>query len=251
MQVSERQREANRRNAQASTGPKTEAGKESSSLNSIKHGLLAKTRFLPGENREDWYQLLTGVAAEFQPKNAYQARLVEEVTDYLWWCERQRRVETSLLAVDLRDNASTLDELLRVIELLHKISNEEYDRIAALYLELDGEKFLGELRSDQPITNFSKLKDLTNRLNPGKAEEAGGAEASAGQGDKIGEGSKSPTSEAGAAAEVPKKNSHREANYFSRNERFFLTLSRYSIAPHNRFLAVVEELRQPRTRNQS
>jgi hypothetical protein len=40
--VSERKLEANRRNAQASTGPRTEAGKRNSRKNALKHGALSK-----------------------------------------------------------------------------------------------------------------------------------------------------------------------------------------------------------------
>ena len=35
--------EANRRNAQNSTGPRTEAGKQRSSRNAVRHGLTAET----------------------------------------------------------------------------------------------------------------------------------------------------------------------------------------------------------------
>jgi hypothetical protein len=46
--TSERKRKANRRNAKHSTGPKTERGKNTSRLNSIKHGLTA--RAIPLQN---------------------------------------------------------------------------------------------------------------------------------------------------------------------------------------------------------
>jgi hypothetical protein len=60
------QLEANRRNAQKSTGPKTETGKETVGRNAIKHGLTAaRILVLPEEQeeydrfrealREDWY----------------------------------------------------------------------------------------------------------------------------------------------------------------------------------------------------
>jgi hypothetical protein len=41
-QTSERKREANRRNANRSTGPKMQRGKNTSRLNSLKHGLTAR-----------------------------------------------------------------------------------------------------------------------------------------------------------------------------------------------------------------
>ena len=40
----------NRNNARKSTGPRTEAGKKSASINSYKHGLCAKTIALPTED---------------------------------------------------------------------------------------------------------------------------------------------------------------------------------------------------------
>jgi len=48
--MSEARNIANINNAQHSTGPRTEEGKAASSLNSLKHGLTAKTVLLPGED---------------------------------------------------------------------------------------------------------------------------------------------------------------------------------------------------------
>ena len=50
MAVSEAKLEANRRNAQKSTGPRTEAGKKRSSLNAVTHGLRAETLVLLDED---------------------------------------------------------------------------------------------------------------------------------------------------------------------------------------------------------
>ena len=44
--------EANRRNAQKSTGPRTTEGKDRVRLNALKHGLTASTAVLPGEDAE-------------------------------------------------------------------------------------------------------------------------------------------------------------------------------------------------------
>jgi len=40
----------NRANAQRSTGPRTEAGKQHSALNALRHGLTAQTAVLPSED---------------------------------------------------------------------------------------------------------------------------------------------------------------------------------------------------------
>jgi len=43
--------EANRRNAQQSTGPRTDAGKKTSSLNALRHGLTSRIVVLPDHRR--------------------------------------------------------------------------------------------------------------------------------------------------------------------------------------------------------
>ena len=50
--ISEKQLEANRRNAQRSTGPRTGEGKTRSSRNNLRHGLTGHINILPTEDRE-------------------------------------------------------------------------------------------------------------------------------------------------------------------------------------------------------
>ena len=51
--TSERQAEANRQNAQKSTGPRTPAGKAVVALNGIKHGLLSRESLIKGESEAE------------------------------------------------------------------------------------------------------------------------------------------------------------------------------------------------------
>ena len=49
--VSQKQIDANRRNAQKSTGPKTKEGKAKSSMNSIKYGIYSDKFLIKGEKK--------------------------------------------------------------------------------------------------------------------------------------------------------------------------------------------------------
>ena len=49
-----KQIEANRRNAEDSTGPRSKAGKQRSSRNAVRHGLTAETVIEPLEHAEDY-----------------------------------------------------------------------------------------------------------------------------------------------------------------------------------------------------
>jgi hypothetical protein len=55
--TSDKQLKANRHNSTKSTGPRSQAGKARSRLNSRRHGLTAKTLIIVGENAEDFDQL--------------------------------------------------------------------------------------------------------------------------------------------------------------------------------------------------
>jgi hypothetical protein len=62
--ISYPQIEANRRNALKSTGPKTEAGKQASRRNAVRHGLTAETVIAALEDAEDYKAFEAAVAAE-------------------------------------------------------------------------------------------------------------------------------------------------------------------------------------------
>jgi hypothetical protein len=73
------QTHANRRNVQASTGPRTLDGKAISSANSTKHGLSARFRVLANENQEEFDELVAEHHRTFQPTNTHEQFMVEEM----------------------------------------------------------------------------------------------------------------------------------------------------------------------------
>jgi hypothetical protein len=87
--ASERQIAANRENALKSTGPVTQEGRTISSLNSCRHGLLARTVVLDGESTERFQDLLTSLTEELQPESRIETILVENMTVACWG---QRRI---------------------------------------------------------------------------------------------------------------------------------------------------------------
>ncbi len=95
--ATQRQIEANRRNAQSSTGPKTEAGKAASSANALSHGLTAADNVvLPEENPDEFERLREGVIADLAPAGALQEALAHRVAVLLWRLDRVARFEAGL-----------------------------------------------------------------------------------------------------------------------------------------------------------
>ncbi|MHB9026646.1 MAG: hypothetical protein ACYC7E_21145, partial [Armatimonadota bacterium] len=63
----ERQNEANRQNAQHSTGPRTPEGKARSSMNALKHGFFAKEALLPQEDAAEFTTFADALRDDLQP----------------------------------------------------------------------------------------------------------------------------------------------------------------------------------------
>ena len=68
-----RQIESNRRNAQKSTGPKTQSGKQRSSQNAVRHGLTAETVIGPLEDPADYRAFEQAVTTAYDAETAVDA----------------------------------------------------------------------------------------------------------------------------------------------------------------------------------
>jgi hypothetical protein len=82
--ATERQINANRANAQKSSGPRTEAGRAKVSRNALRHGRLASTVVLPDESRHRFIALLTELEEEFLPATSTERWLVEKMATAKW-----------------------------------------------------------------------------------------------------------------------------------------------------------------------
>src|SRR5260370_14349874 len=69
----------NRANAQKSTGPRTETGKQRSKLNALRHGLTGQTVVLPAEDHSAYQCHSQSFLHEYQPKGATETQLVQSL----------------------------------------------------------------------------------------------------------------------------------------------------------------------------
>jgi hypothetical protein len=88
----------NRANSEHSTGPRTETGKQRSSLNALRHGLTARTAVLPSEDPTAYQQHCRQFVDEYQPATPTETHLVQELADTSWRQKRIPILEASLIA---------------------------------------------------------------------------------------------------------------------------------------------------------
>jgi len=97
--TSYRQIEANRRNALKSTGPKTEAGKQASRCNALRHGLTAETVIGALEDAEDYEAFEAAITADYDAQSAVERELVLRLASILWRLRRATTMETGLFEI--------------------------------------------------------------------------------------------------------------------------------------------------------
>jgi hypothetical protein len=116
--VSAKKLESNKKNAQKSHGPTTEAGKAKSANNSFKHGFYAKRLFptaeLEKKDREDYQSLLTGLRAFYRPEGFLEDLLIEKIAvESLRLARLLGYEQTKMMAWTFPFEQRTGDQILR------------------------------------------------------------------------------------------------------------------------------------------
>ena len=91
--------EINKANAQHSTGPNTEAGKQRSSLNALRHGLTGQLVVMPNEDHHLYESHKKAFRDEYQPQGVTEENLVHALADASWRLNRVAPLETNLLSI--------------------------------------------------------------------------------------------------------------------------------------------------------
>jgi hypothetical protein len=97
--------DANRRNAQKSTGPITPEGRAAVRLNGVTHGLTAKTIVLKGESEADFTNLLASLEAEHDPVTPTEEALVVQLAMATWRLRRAYHAEAGFYTYKMKDLA--------------------------------------------------------------------------------------------------------------------------------------------------
>jgi hypothetical protein len=105
----EQRAEINKANAARSTGPRSEQGKRSSRLNSLKHGLRAEALTLPSEDPEVVAVRIIEWNDYYQPNSPAAQHLVNECVQATLLSERCHRYHRAILAKQIRESEETWD----------------------------------------------------------------------------------------------------------------------------------------------
>ncbi len=87
---------ANRANAQKSTGPRSVEGKSASRFNALKHGMDAASIVIPGEDPEVYRSLVAQYLIEYGPESASESFHVDTMIRADWQKRRLEAVEADL-----------------------------------------------------------------------------------------------------------------------------------------------------------
>jgi len=93
------QLEANRRNAQHSTGPRTAIGKRTSSLNALRHGLTSRVVVLPTEDLAAYRRFSDEFIASLAPETFAECQCAQTIIDTQWRLNRVRSLEDGMLGL--------------------------------------------------------------------------------------------------------------------------------------------------------
>src|SRR5262245_31592735 len=98
---SQAQIEANRRNSQKSTGPKSPEGKAICSQNALKSGIYAFSPVIRVEDPDEFDNLKEALLQQHTPADPTQLALVDTLIATEWTQRRLRRIEAELWAHEL------------------------------------------------------------------------------------------------------------------------------------------------------
>jgi hypothetical protein len=136
----ELQIEANRKNAQKSTGPRTSEGKDVSSQNALKHGLCANRNVIRTESQEEYNIFRDEMIADISPAGAMELMLAERIVSLSWRLKRaehfQNAAMNALIERDLNDSGYGWNDTVRH-QARDEAADGDFDLILGITVNTD------------------------------------------------------------------------------------------------------------------
>jgi hypothetical protein len=162
--------EANRLNAQASTGPKTAEGKQRASLNSVKHGFTGQTMILPAEEADAYRAFTESFLRELSPEGVNETHLAHLIMTNRWRLTQMATMEAAIYALGVRENAAQFaDETPEVALAMSRVltfeqKRKELDRLRRYENSISRQvnhdtKLLAELQTARKAKEAEQEKD--------------------------------------------------------------------------------------------
>ena len=98
--------DANQRNSQKSTGPRSSQGKAAMRFNALKTGMHAQSQVIPGEDAAELEALTEDYRRQFPPETPLELGLVEEIVAAHWQLRRLRTIEASLWREEMAEDSN-------------------------------------------------------------------------------------------------------------------------------------------------
>ena len=171
--TSSRKAEANRRNAQHSTGPKTDEGKARSSKNSITHGIFV-TKFLDGATPEtvaEIEELAEGLREYYKPESIVEEILLQRIV-----------VETArygrVLVLEQPEPGATRPYLLHCLDKTMRYTTSTSRALSHAIKDLETIQAARKAREESSALADAEPAKFPAELNEGQPEKQGENDAS-------------------------------------------------------------------------
>jgi len=168
--ATEAQAAANRRNAQSSTGPRTEAGKSRASRNAVAFGIYSAGDFVRPEDSDIYPLFCESFQKSLRPEGALEHTLAAEIIHAAWRLRRCSALESEMENEPLVDPADapaqrTVDrargeaqrQMLRATAELRRLQTDRQLRVECLHPDFDSTR-LGGLASIKDMQSTLAVK---------------------------------------------------------------------------------------------
>ena len=145
----------NRANALHSTGPRTTAGKQRSSLNAVTHGLTARSPVLATEDPAAYQRHSRQFFDEYQPATPTETQLTQELVDTAWRLNRIPLLEAELFSQN--PNPQTLIPQIATLGMHSQRLSRQFQKALDQLREIQAER---RLQQERDLKRAAALLEL-------------------------------------------------------------------------------------------